>query len=163
MTWSTNLHPSGLSPSMLLPLSCDSAGPPQRDIPDHLRVRSFTLNVQSLKGKHRFIEEQAAAHGCDVLFLQETKCDEPFCESASYIRFSSAPDHHWGPAIWIRKWLHFNGRLLAVKSSDASQLVSLPRLLAVLLRVGTFTLVLASLHVPHQQRPESERTAVLTR
>ena len=159
MSWHTRFDAVQLHPSALLPMRGDQA---QGLLQQHeLELRVYSLNVQSLKDKHRFIEDQAEAHGCSVLMMQETKTSDVFCESASYIRFAGEAEQYWGTAIWIRKWQRFNGAWIKLCSTDTHLLVAKPRLLAVLLRVSALTVLLLSVHLPQQGRDPREREAVL--
>ena len=56
-----------------------------------VEVRASTLNVQSLKNKHRFLEEQACAWML-LPHTAETKCDDPFCNT-------SLRSQHWGTDV----------------------------------------------------------------
>ena len=98
-SWTTDFQQPCVQPDSLLPLR--PSAPPEPTSPVSMHLRVMSLNVQSLKGKHRFLEEQAEMHACTVLFLQETKCDGLFCESAKFLRFEGFCGVHWGTAVWI--------------------------------------------------------------
>ena len=159
MSWGTSFDAYEADDVPLLPLK--SAEPPGVREPPELALKVFTLNIQSLKDKHRLIEDQAMAHACDCLLLQETKCDDPFCETHNYMRFASPSGHHWGTAIWIKKSLTLSGQHCRISTSNASLLVAKPRLTAVLLQVSAFSILAVSLHLPHSTKGRDERSALL--
>ena len=160
MSWDLEFEAPTVRPCDLLPMRpCVHS---QHADACALRLRVFSLNVQSLKDKHRYIKEQAEAHGCSVLLLQETKTNDSFCETSRYLRFASPVEQRWGTAIWIRKWQQLDEDWYPVQRSDTSQVVCKPRILGVLLRVSVLTVLFLSVHLPQQQRDLQERPDVLT-
>ena len=158
LLWDSAVRPSTIQPTAMVPTTvgrADCAGD------NRLFLRVFSMNVQSLKGKHKLIEEQALHHKVDVLSLQETHTDDGFIETSAYHRFASPSSHHWGTAVWVRKKVFVGDVAFAVAAEHLHQVLAKPRLLLVLLRLGTFTALLGSVHLPQQARGHAERREVL--
>ena len=158
LSWNDDWRPATLCAEHLLPTE---VGPSHVACIENLRLRLFSHNVQSLKGKHKLFEEQAWFHDVDVLCLQETHTDDAFIETRSYHRFAAPSAHHWGTAVWIKKRLRLGNENLQITAANLHQVIAKPRLLLVLLRVGAFTALLGSVHLPQKSRAPEERAAVL--
>ena len=57
---------------------------------------TVTVNVQSLRAKCKYIEEQLEAKQVNVAFLQETKIPGGTVVSQHYLRLHSPSESHWG-------------------------------------------------------------------
>ncbi|CAE7939956.1 rbcL, partial [Symbiodinium necroappetens] len=123
-----------------------------------------TINVQSLRGKCKYIEEQLHYRAVNVACLQETKLDGGTITSQHYLRLHSCADSHWGVAVWVHKQLGvlcIDDGPLHVDEHDVAVLHESPRLLVLLITKGQLKIGILSGHCPHSHRPE-ERDAFLT-
>ena len=122
-----------------------------------------TINIQSLKGKGKYVEEQLEARGVNLAFLQETKLSSGAITSQHYLRLHTHANSHWGVAIWVhrqRGLLSIDGCPLHVDEHDIAVLHEDPRLLALLVTVGEVKIGLLSGHCPHATKP-TDRDAFL--
>ena len=122
-----------------------------------------TINVQSLRGKCKYIEEQLHSRAVNVACLQETKLDGGTITSQYYMRLHSRADSHWGVAVWVHRQLGvlcLDDENLHVVEHDVAVLHECPRLLVLLITKGQLRIGLISGHCPHSTRPE-ERDAFL--
>ena len=123
-----------------------------------------TVNIQSLRGKCKYIEEQLHARHINLVCLQETKLDSGAVTSQHYLRLHSRADSHWGVAIWIHRTLgllNIDGKPLSVDEHDISFLHEGPRLLVLIVTKGDTKIGLVSGHCPHTSRP-AEREVFLS-
>ena len=156
--WDSEGLPSELRAHHLVPTTVGATDCGPRST---LMLRVYTLNVQSLKGKHKLIEEQAEAHNIDVLCLQETHTNEDYVETSRYHRFASQADQHYGTAVWVRKHIVIDNECVPVTAANVHQLIARPKFIAVLLRIGSLSALLGSVYLPQQARGREEREAVL--
>ena len=123
-----------------------------------------TVNIQSLRGKCKYIEEQLHARNVNVACLQETKLESGTVASQHYLRLHSRADSHWGVAIWIHRQLGLlmvDEKPLRVDENDISFLYEGPRLLVLLVTIGEIKIGLVSGHCPHASR-SAERNDFLS-
>ncbi|CAE7870876.1 unnamed protein product, partial [Symbiodinium microadriaticum] len=143
-----------LTPAQLVPTTKSAA-----DVDDDhgwFSLKTTTINVQSLRGKCKYVEDQLDARGVNVAFLQETKLPGGTLTSAHYLRLHTEADSHWGVGIWVHRRLgvlSLHKTALCVEESDFTVLHEAPRLLAVLLTVGDLKIGLVSGHCPHAAKP----------
>ena len=149
-----------LQPSELVPVSWRAC---KVGVDVSMSLRVATLNIQSLLGKHRYMEEQFLAAGLDIIFLQETKDTSGYIESRCFLRVASHPDQHWGVAVWVRRQLTIQGARCNVQASQLAVVCSEPRLVCAVLKVENFRMLLGSCHVPQQKYGQAERARVLER
>ena len=158
MLWNNDVGSSSLQGEDLVPTVAGSTFVEQEG---KLSLRVFSMNVQSLKGKHKLFEEQARHHRVDVLCMQETHTNDDFLETRYYHRFASPCSQHWGNALWVGKRMRIGGEPIAIASEHLHQVLAKPRLLLVLLRLSAFTALLGSVHLPQKARGPEERAEVL--
>ena len=132
----------------------------QNDAVVQLKVRIISANVQSIKNKAKFLDEQFEKLQYDVICLQETKCGEVALQSGNYSRFHSDGEQHWGVAVWISRkrplfWLGGSPRY--VDMDDVTTIAAGPRLLLLTVVVQSTQIIIGSLHFPHQARPLEEQ------
>ena len=148
-----------IQPQQLIPvkerLPTDSRGERR------LTISAFTLNAQSLHGKHRLLEEQLAKLNITMVAFQETKENGGYVESREFLRMGFPSNQHWGTAVWIRRRQLMNGHEVTVDKTNVNVICSEPRLTAVVLTVGSFRVLFGSCHVPQQAKGADERTAIL--
>ena len=155
LTWS-DIREAGapLTSAQLVPTTCSAAD--DADDTGCFSLRAVTVNIQSLRGKCKYVEDQLDARGVNVAFLQETKLSGGTLMSAHYLRLHTDADSHWGVGIWVHRRLgvlSLHKRALLVDESDFTVLHGAPRLLVVLLTVGDLKIGLVSGHCPHAARP----------
>ena len=124
-------------------------------------MRAVTLNVQSLQGKHRYLEDQFIDNDVRLVALQETKEVGGYVESKEFLRISSNSEVHWGTAVWIRRRLQINGEEVAVERANLAVVCSEPMITIVILTVDGVRLLLGSCHIPHQARGVAARKEIL--
>ena len=151
-----------VSAEQLIPTECrlnkDDTGEPVR-----FRTRVCTFNVQGLRGNYRYMEEQFDAAGFQIVMLQETKTPGGQCHSGRYYRLASEAERHWGTAIWVSKthgMVDLDGSPIRPNEADFTTLCSEPRLLVVVVKIGSAKVGLIAGHCPHAARTE-ERDAFL--
>ena len=140
--------------SATLPLPAES--------PNWLRlsVKALCANVQSIAGKHKYLEAQLVRGEFDVAFFQETKTKGGMFSTTTFHRFASEHDSHWGIAIWIRKCIVINGDLTAIALSNCRVLCSEPRLLAIKIQVRDASVLYIAAHLPQQQHGRDSRSTI---
>ena len=126
-----------------------------------LDVTAVTLNVQSLQGKHRYLEDQLVAKDIRIAALQETKDKGGYIESKEFLRVASDSDAHWGTAVWIRRKLTVNAKEVPVDRTNVAVICREPRMTLLVLTVEGVKLVIGSCHIPHQARGVAEREELL--
>ena len=159
MSWTMQDGPSSLQPPDLVPIRPrwrlhDGMQP---DIP----MKIVSVNVQSILGKHRFIEEQLTCMGVQVVCMQETRSADGYCESPEFFRFASDVKSSWGVAIWIRKWFHTSGGRFFLQRTDFAQVLCGVRCIAVTAAVSGRHFLFVSVHLPQQGRDQRERDELL--
>ena len=163
LTWSPpgdNWQP--VLPEHIVPTTGGTALQPESPSQSY-RANVATVNIQSLRGKCKYIEEQLHARRVNVAFLQETKLEGGTVTSQHYLRLHSRTDTHWGVAIWIHRQfglLTVDEEPLSVDENDISFLYEGPRLLVLLVTIGEIKIGLVSGHCPHISR-SAERDAFL--
>ncbi|CAE7214421.1 unnamed protein product, partial [Symbiodinium sp. CCMP2456] len=142
---------------------------PESGVPEgkkgEVRLRAFTLNAQSLTGKHRFYEEQLDELQVNVAFFQQAKGQAGVVKSASFLRLSTAGQRHWGTAIWLsrqRGIFLLDGGPCVVEESNVRVVHESPRLLIVVVDVQGWNVVLLAGHCPHAGRPAEAESFVAT-
>ena len=158
MTWSMSSASSQLTAEELIPVQ--SQWSPVADHSPSFELKILTVNMNSLQGKHRFMEEQFVCEGVQVVCLQETKSRDDFFETFEFYRFATEPEQAWGVAIWIRKWFRCSTGLHRVQRSDIVQLTATPRCLTVVVSLPGCKIFVASMHLPQQGRADREREQV---
>ena len=151
-----------LSPEHLIPITGDNQSS-NATTGQHCEAYIATINVQSLRGKCKYIEEQLHSRAVNVACLQETKLDSGTLTSQHYLRIHSRADSHWGVAIWVHKQLGvlcLDDEPLHIDEHDVAVLHESPRMLMLLITKGQLKIGLFSGHCPHSNRPE-ERDAFL--
>ncbi|OLQ14716.1 hypothetical protein AK812_SmicGene1137 [Symbiodinium microadriaticum] len=149
----TNLP--GIEPEQLIPTTVSSVSQPDKK-PSAYSLLAATINVQSLRDKCKYIEDQLDDKKVNLAFMQETKIPGGTVTSKHYLRLQTAADSHWGVAIWIHKRLGvllLEGNPLRVEESDVAVLHESPRLLVLLVTVGDLKIGVFSGHCPHGDRP----------
>ena len=144
------LHPQQLVPTTQEGESGDSH-------PKGFSLLAATINIQSLRTKCKYVEDQLVARGIQIAFLQETKLPGGTVTSEHYLRLQTGAESHWGVGIWIHRKLgvlKLGTEALLVDESDVATLHETPRLLVVLLTVGDLRIGLLSGHCPHASRPQ---------
>ena len=159
MQWSTTSTSSGLTPETLIPVQERWA--PQNGWSPAIPLTILSVNLQSLQGKHRFVEEQLVCAGVQIACLQETKSSDGFLATHDFFRFGSDAERHWGVAVWVRKWIRSQDGTHFLQLSDFTQLLATSRCLVVHFRLPGCTVVAASVHLPQQQCDASVRREVL--
>ena len=127
-------------------------------------IRVFSLNAQSLRGKHRYFEDQLEALRCNLVLFQETKSSSSLVESRAYQKLGSDGQSHWGVAVWVHKRLgvlSVGGRACHVKEADIHVVYEGPRLLILSFVVQGRRLVVFSGHCPHSARAEEAKDFIL--
>ena len=139
----------------LVPVTCGDRT--QHDATGHrCWAHVATVNVQSLRGKCKYIEEQLHSRAVNVACLQETKLDGGTITSQYYLRMHSKAESHWGVAIWVHRQLGIvclGGEPLHVDEHDVAVLHASPRLIVLLITKGQLRIGLISGHCPHSTRP----------
>ena len=162
ITWGAPVHGDALLlPEQLVPTSKAPAG--ANNANEGFRLAAATINVQGLRTKCQYIEDQLDQREIHVAFLQETKLPGGTHTSQNYLRLHTDAESHWGVGIWIHRKLGVltTGRKgLTVDEHDVEILHKTPRLLALLLNVNSLKIGLLSGHCPHSSRVD-ERLAFL--
>ena len=157
-------HSGGNLPETIIPIQpCASAGKSVMGAgsqPSCFDLTVISANLQGINGKHRYLEAQFCDGEADFAFLQETKSKGGSFSSASYHRFASEHDGHWGTAVWIRRFIKLNGSSVAVHPSDCRVLVCNPRIIAVSLKIAGSTFLLISAHLPQQSHGHEGRNVI---
>ena len=121
------------------------------------------MNLQGLKGKHAYIEEQLFWRRSRIVFLQETKDADGMIVSKKSRRMASPANAHWGTATWVNAVegaFDLDGKPVLVDDNDVTVLASQPRLLVLQIVKAGLRVILFSAHIPHETR-ERERKEVL--
>ena len=164
-SWVLNRHRGlGPLPTSAIPMHGDEHTPSAMPDEDSswlgLSIKALCANVQSMAGKHKYLEAQLVRGEFDIAFFQETKIKGGLFSTSSFHRFASEHDSHWGVAIWIRKSLVINGNLTAITLSDCRVLCSEPRLLAITIQVCGVSVLCVAAHLPQQQHGHDPRSAL---
>ncbi|CAE7193341.1 unnamed protein product [Symbiodinium sp. CCMP2592] len=125
-----------------------------------LRTELLTINIQGLKGKHAYVEDQLAWRKTRIAFFQETKDAAGMIRTTRYVRFASPAAGHWGTAIWISKEqgaFDLNERPVFIDDNDTTVVHSGPRLLFLKIVKAGLQLILFSAHIPHEAREQERR------
>ena len=144
-----------LAPAQLVPTTGSAADDAEES--SWFSIKAATINIQSLRGKCKYVEDQLDARSIHVAFLQETKLPGGTLTSAHYLRLHTDADSHWGVGIWVHRRLgviSMDGKALKVEESDFTILHEAPRLLVVVLNVGDLKIGLVSGHCPHATRQQ---------
>ncbi|CAE7939330.1 unnamed protein product, partial [Symbiodinium necroappetens] len=144
-----------LQPQQLVPIT-NEGGCADNELKD-FSLLAATINIQSLRNKCKYVEEQLVARGIQLVFLQETKLPGGTVTSEHYLRLHTGAESHWGVGIWIHRKLgvlRLGKEALHVDESDVATLHETPRLLVVLLTIGDLRIGLLSGHCPHASRPQ---------
>ena len=152
-----------LDPAQLIPVS-PSLGVQRGSEAAPASLLVATINIQSLRDKCKYIEDQLNDRGVNLVFFQETKIPGGTVTSQHYLRLHTDAQSHWGVAIWIHRRLGIltlGANPLKVEESDIAVLHESPRLLVLLITVGDIRIGALSGHCPHASRPV-ERDAFLT-
>ncbi|CAE7660424.1 unnamed protein product [Symbiodinium sp. CCMP2592] len=147
--------PSPLRPDQLIPTTTfrTEAGKPN----PHGTLKFLSLNALGMAHKHRYFEDQLDQLEIGIACFQETKGSEGLCESARYVRLTSASDRHWGVAIWLSKRrgaITIEGKPWIAGADDLKVLLSSPRLLAALIIKDDLKFLVLSGHCPHDAKYE---------
>ena len=157
--WSQDVTPlTTMRPEQIVPFACRANTQPW-----HLHFRCLTVNVQSVVGKHAYLEQQFEDKHIAIAFLQEMKEKGGLVRSQGYLRFATDADTHWGVAIWVSRTLPLGwASAMPVFADEASFNVISdgPRHLVLTVTVRGECFCLTSAHFPHQGRPEEERTSL---
>ena len=124
-----------------------------------LETTALTVNLQGLRGKHAYVEQQMVWKQINIAFVQETKDADGTVNTKNYLRLSSPSESHWGTAVWLNKQIgafRLNGSPVTVEEADVETVFSGPRLLLLCIRKAGQTFILFSGHCPHGAR-EAER------
>ena len=115
----------------------------------HRKVRDLNLctyNVQSMRGKKDLLRAQFAARKMHVVFFQETRLSDGFCNAPDYYEVRG-PSHkgNLGCAIWVAR----SSPLGSVDKRHIKVLFAEPRLLIARLNAPNLSCYLISAHAPH--------------
>ncbi|OLQ14020.1 hypothetical protein AK812_SmicGene1973 [Symbiodinium microadriaticum] len=149
------MHQVSLAPEHLVPTTAQHAAALQTEA-KLFETSVATINIQSLKCKGKYIEEQLDARCINVAFLQETKIPSGTVTSQHYLRLHSPSASHWGVAVWIHRQhgiLSIDGCPLKVDENDVAVLHESPRLLVLTITIGDIKLGVLSGHCPHATKP----------
>ena len=155
-------HSPALEPEQLVPTIVSSGAEPVAT-PSAYQLLAATINVQSLRDKCKYVEEQLDDKQVNIAFMQETKIAGGTVTSRHYLRLQTDSDSHWGVAVWIHRRLgilQLGDTPLKVEESDIAVIHESPRLLVLLITVGELKIGVFSGHCPHGSRP-TERAAFL--
>ncbi|CAE7677247.1 unnamed protein product [Symbiodinium sp. CCMP2456] len=122
-----------------------------------LTFRALSVNLQGLKGKHAYIEEQLSWRGVQIACIQETKDYDGMVHTKKYLRLAAPSDAHWGTAIWLSKEygaFTVDGAAVIVTEADVEIKCSTPRLLFVIVKKAGMMIALFSGHSPHGGQAE---------
>ena len=122
-------------------------------------VRAVSVNVQSAIGRMQYYEQQLLADSVGIAFMQETKLPAGRVDTRHFYRFHSEHERHWGTAVWIAKDgpVGFAGKDPAMPDVDSfAVLAQGPRQIFVSFSANGCQICVASLHFPHQSRPQNE-------
>ena len=122
-----------------------------------LSLNMISANVQTMRQKHKYIEEQLVRMKVDVCMLQETRTAGGYCESAHFLRFEAPSEGTWGTAVWLAKTLDQKGLGVKLAKEDVTVVKADPRFTAVYVTKKPIHLLVLSMHVPQQSRPQVER------
>ncbi|CAE7717929.1 unnamed protein product [Symbiodinium sp. CCMP2592] len=148
-------EPSCVQPGDIIPVKMDAAK--AGECKTAFELKAFSLNAQSLRGKHKYFESQLMEAGCHVALFQEAKGQAGVCESKNFLRFSTQGCSHWGVSIWINKALGIcchAGKPYVISEDDVRVIEESPRLLVLAVDLGGRTILLVSGHAPHATRAE---------
>ncbi|CAE7037280.1 unnamed protein product [Symbiodinium sp. CCMP2592] len=159
LTWSAEaqLPKPQLRPDQLIPVLDDGK---DKTGTSTFCMTAMSLNVQSLKGKHRYIESQLTEMKCNLAMFQETKGQAGVCESRDYLRLSTDGKAHWGVAVWISKrfgLLAKDGKPYRITEDDVRVVTESPRLLVLAIDAGGRKVVIVAGHAPHGGKTEELR------
>ena len=165
LTWRPGQHDAFmLQPGDLIPV--DGPGDSHSLRGDTMfEVSIATINIQGLRGKFKYVEDQLHELSIQVALLQETKSAEGVCMSQRYLRLHTSADRHWGVAIWVHRQLGLLATAdgpLQVQDTDFHVIVEHKHLLIVQAQLDQLKVALISAHCPHTARQE-ERAGFLDR
>ena len=154
--------PTSLRPDQLIPVQ-----PPRLEGlgSQPFEMKILSLNAQSLRGKHKYFEEQLEALGCNLVFFQETKSSSCLTNSRAFLKLGSDGQSHWGVSVWVSRKLGIfsaNGRACLVKEADVHVIHEGPRLLILSFALDGKRLIAFSGHCPHAARAEEARLFIKT-
>ncbi|CAE7031281.1 unnamed protein product [Symbiodinium sp. CCMP2592] len=113
---------------------------------------AVSLNVQGLRDKHRYLEEQFDEAHCNLVFLQETKSPMGVCSSKAYLRLGTDHQKHWGVGVWVSKTRGLftaDGSSVQVTEQDMYVVKESPRLLVLEITTAGLRFVIFAGHCPH--------------
>ncbi|CAE7779518.1 unnamed protein product [Symbiodinium sp. CCMP2592] len=113
---------------------------------------AISLNVQGLRDKHRYLEDQFDMENCNLVFLQETKSPMGVCASQAYLRLGTDHQKHWGVGIWVsrtRGLFMSEGSPIHITEQDVYVVQESPRLLVLEITTAGIRFVLFAGHCPH--------------
>ena len=162
ITWSDPLQDtSSLTPLQLVPHTGEQLAP--GTCLEEFSLHAVTINIQSLRAKCQYVEDQLDQRRVQVAFFQETKLPGGTHTSRNYLRLHTDAASHWGVGIWIHKKLGLyaaGGKGCTIDEHDVVTLHEAPRLLAVLVSIGDLKIGLIRGHCPHSSRP-TKRTSFM--
>ncbi|CAE7261007.1 RE2 [Symbiodinium sp. CCMP2592] len=115
-------------------------------------LKCLSVNIQGLKGKHRYLDEQWNYGQYQLIFIQETKDAEGSTASCNYWRLAAPSQAHWGTAIWVSKqWgcMTVDDQPLMIAPADVRVRYQGPRLLVMEITKGDLVIIAFSAHIPH--------------
>ena len=155
ITWSTSdFSPYQLDGTSLIPVRHHGGGKTPLAATT-FKTKIATINIQGLRGKCKYVEDQLDDLGIQLALLQETKTPSGVCMTRKYFRLHTDAASHWGVAIWIHKRLGIISTEqgpLRVEESDAQVLVDQERLLILLVQLADLRIGVISAHCSHSAR-----------
>ena len=150
-----------LRPDELLPTTTTTGADADKDTTFAAKILS--VNVQGLKGMHRYLEEQCEQRGTQILCIQEHKDVAGLVQSKRYLRLASSSNKHWGTALWFSRTdgaFTIDGKPVCLQETDLQILQDHPRLLSVGATHRGLKFLFFSGHCPHAEKVE-ERASFL--
>ena len=124
LMWRAVRTESYLRPQDLVPTQTADIG--RNTTHGEFEFRVLSANVQTMKHKHRYLEDQMLEHRLGIACYQEVKTQAGFVESAHFLRYTSDAQQHWGTEVWIAKEQFQDGKKLSVQRADVTLLLSKP-------------------------------------
>eukprot|EP00439_Symbiodinium_sp_Y106_P021469 s278_g2.t1 len=152
-----------LRPDELLPTTTTTDADADKDTTFAAKI--LWVNVQGLKGMHRYLEEQCERRGTQILCIQEHKDAAGLIQSKRYLRLASSSNKHWGTALWFSRTdgaFTIDGKPVCLQETDLQILQDHPRLLSVGATHRGLKFLFFSGHCPHAEKVE-ERASFLAR
>ena len=118
------------------------------------------VNIQGLRGKHAYVEDQLAWRKSQIVFFQETKDAGGVLTARRFLRLASPARSHWGTAIWLNRCdgaFELDGKAIIIEEDDISVLFNAKRLLMIQIVTAGLRVTLFAAHCPHEGRNQERQ------